>query len=733
MAGTVAVIVALQVDTCPAAAPSDLQQGQRVAIICGDNLPVRARLARDDLAAFLQQTLDVAVRFCPATSPFSDLEERVCVVFGTTEENPAIEQLRQNGFDLATDGLGQEGCRIKAGTVESRLVVALTGETLTGASHAVYSFLENELGVGFFIDGNRIPRRTSVDLTNLNRTERPAVPLRGLFYHHTWKHPHANSWRLWGFDGWTNAIDWMRRKRFNFMPMIHDSGGYLWGDVIFEAFPEIPQNDKTLSQFVVDPVWRRELNKKIFAYARNSGIQIAYNLFYSQVPEFFADYYPQLKYHELNMKNVGINADQPECRQVMRQYWKTILDTYGVDDSHVYLVCAYRHERLLREGFKNKNSMTTAALEILKELDPKATMYVETWCWKYRDEEVKTRRTLDMNLILEWQDFNRRVSKEVGVVEWDVRRMHPDGFPRGFGGRPFIQLTHSNMEGWWPPNAHRNHPQWLVDYFGDSIDYGANGVLFFHIQANVNEMIADLAAEIGWKGRLDVEEFYRDYVRRRFGAEPADALAESISLLCDAVDYGANRQTSPFPEMMHPLVPPAFDGSAEHYLAGLEEEGDARNAWIESRLEVFRDKRKVAAEALMLARSAAARLGDEPLFRKYLWELDYVAARYEGIENMYAAHLMAGTDPEQADRKFRRALDAFFTVKELFRDQPGIRMSEIRRLEPEVPYTAAFLKDWELHGYWQPRVKSFHVIWERFDHFEKLMRDLRPAGLPAEG
>ncbi|MGE0377105.1 MAG: hypothetical protein AB7Q45_16975 [Planctomycetaceae bacterium] len=707
-----------------------IQRGQRIGILSGDELPMQAQLAREDFCAFLQRALGVTVHRRSGSTPLSEIDEPVCVLLGTRTENAAIAGLQEQGFDVLCDGLGEEGCRIKTGTVGGKLIVVLTGQTLTGASHAVYSLLENELGVGFFIDGNRVPELERVELAGLDRTETPAVPLRGLFYHHTWKHPHANCWRLWDFDGWKNAIDWMRRKRFNFMPMIHDDGGYMWGDAIFQAFPEIPQNEHTLKHFVVDPVWRRELNQQIFAYARGSGINIAYNLFYSQMPEFFADYHPELRYHELNMQNVGIDADQPQCREIMKRYWQAILDTYGIDDSHVYLVCSYKHERL-GQGMPNKNGPTNDAWKIIQELDPQATMYIETWCWKYRDEDEKTRKTLDENPILEWHDFDRGVPKEVGVAEWDVRRMHPEGFPRGFGDRPFIQLTHSNMEGWWPPNTHRNHPQWLVEYFGEAIDTGADGVLFFHIQADTNEIVADLASKIGWEGRPDVDRFYRDYVRRRFGAESIDALAESLSLLCDAVDYGANRQTSPFPEMMHPLVPPGFDGSAEEQLSHFEEDGAARTLWIENHLAVFRDRGKLAAQAVLLARSVAPRLQNEPFIREYLWELDYVAARYEGIENMFSAHLLAEADPEQAARHFDRAVEAFFTVKELFRDKPEIRMSELRKLEPDVPYTSAFLQDWETRGYWMPRVLSFHVVWERFDHFEQLIRNLRPPGLPS--
>ena len=166
-------------------------------------------------------------------------------------------------------------------------------------------------------------------LGNLERSETPAVPIRGIFYHPTWKHPHATSWRLWSWEGSRKYIDWMRRKRFNVLPAFHDEGGYFWGDVIFKTFPRLKMNDKSLAQFVVDPSWRTQLNKKMFRYARDSGIQIAYNLFYSQVPEFFADAYPELKYHPLNMRNVGISAIQPQCKEIMKKYWGALLDTYG--------------------------------------------------------------------------------------------------------------------------------------------------------------------------------------------------------------------------------------------------------------------------------------------------------------------------------------------------------------------------------------------------------------------
>ncbi len=696
---------------------------QDVALVLPAAPSSELQLAISDLKSFLQRTLQVQWHEYGFDSRAASVAEPICIVVQVGDNRE---------LEIETSQLGPEDARVVGKVVGTKTVLALTGKTPKAAAYAIYSFLEKELGVGFFIDGDRIPHLDSAPIAPIDRTEKPAVPIRGLFFHHVWKHPHAHCWRLWDFDGWKQAIDWMRRKRFNTMPLFHDSGEYMWGDVIFDAFPQIPKNESTLADYVVDPTWRTNLNKKIIAYVRQSGLKVAYNLFYSQVPVFFRNSYPHLRYHELAMANLGINADQPECKELIKQYWKKLIDTYGVDDSHVYLVCSYRHERTLGEGFTNKNQPTLDAVSVLKEIDPKAQIYIETWCWKYRDEKVKTWETLDANPGLEWRDFDRGIPKDIGVVEWDVRRMHSRDMPKGFNGRPYIQLVHSTMEGWWPPSTLRNHPQWIIDYMNYSIENGANGLLYFHIQANTNDLLADLGAEIGMVGRPDLRTYYRDYARRRFGAKSADVVAESIEAFCDAVDFGQNRETSP-QRMFLALAPPGFFNSAEDVLMKCDATSPAdRKRWIEERLAIVRSKLPRFYKALSLARSVAPQLHEETYFKQYLWELDYVASRFEGIENMYTAHLLADVDPKQAQQRFDRAMFAFQTFKELFRDRPGIRMSELKSLEPNVPFTESFLKDWETRGYWEgspQTATNMHVIWERFDKYEAAVRAMLPREL----
>ena len=147
----------------------------------------------------------------------------------------------------------------------------------------------------------------------------------------------------------------------------------------------------------------------------------------------------------------------------------------------------------------------------------------------------KTQRLVDGELTGEWEVFNQEMPPDIGVAEWDNKKDSERIPDPTFGGRPYIQVTHTNMEGWWPPSTSRRHPQWVMDYFDDAIRNGAEGVMSFHIQADTNPLLADLTAEIGWK-KLDLEEYLRDYSGRRFGEETAGQMAQSLAAFLTAVD-----------------------------------------------------------------------------------------------------------------------------------------------------------------------------------------------------
>jgi len=707
---------------------SILRRGDRIALITGPELNSAAKMAVDDLVGLLQRTLEsIVVRRIDDPSQ-GDVDEPICIMMGTPEDCPPLRRLAcETGLDLSAKTLGDEGCVSACRIAEGKTVIVLTGATAQGACHAVYSFLENVLDVGFFIDGDRVPDLDVVDLSDLNRVETPAVPRRALFHHSAWKFPHATSWRLWGWENWKDTIDWMRRKRFSQVPFFHDEGTYLWGDAIFQAFPELKKNDETLKDFVVDPVWRTELNKRLFSYVRESGMSTVYNLFFSQVPTCFKTAYPDLTYHDMAMYNAGICATQPECKDFMLRFWSKIIELYGIDDCHEYHVCPYQHERNLCEHYDDRIEQSKMTMDVLKEIDPRAKFFFETWCWKYRHEEHMEKRTWDVveaNAGKAWPLFNEAMPPEVGVSEWDMKKNHGHCLPDPtFAGRPWVQLLHTNMEGWNPPSVGGHcHPEFMVDYFDKAIDDGALGVWYFHIAANENDIIADLASKIGWEKKPDVDAFYKDYSRRRFGEEVADTLAESVKAYVDCV--GSK-------ELKLDLTFPGFHHGAEHRLRMCKETGEAHKKFIQDNLDMFARHEELFNRALMLARGVSSRVEGNPFFENYMWELDYCAARFEGVQSMFQSHLLASSDPEQAATYHDRTMDAFYTVIELFSDCREYFMSDIRDIEPDVPYTAAFIKDWRWTGFWQDKgdMDSFAVVGEKFPIFERILQDMRPEGL----
>ena len=124
---------------------------QRIAIIAPERMSSALSMAVKDLADYLQQSLSVVVRRYPPTTDLSQIDESCCFAIGPKQSNPFIESLRAGGFQVDAADLGEEGSRVKATSIGDRTVVALTGSTDQGASYAVYSFLEKEVGVGFFI------------------------------------------------------------------------------------------------------------------------------------------------------------------------------------------------------------------------------------------------------------------------------------------------------------------------------------------------------------------------------------------------------------------------------------------------------------------------------------------------------------------------------------------------------------------------------------------------------
>jgi hypothetical protein len=480
--------------------------------------------------------------------------------------------------------------------------------------------------------------------------------------------------------------------------------------VIFQEFPELPKNAETLEKCVVDPAYRTQLNQRIFRYARESGISVVYNLFYSEVPDFFQKAHPELIYHQLQMDNVGICASQPACRRIMRRFWGRIIETYGVDESHLYLICPYVHEGERCPYFPTSAPVAVQAYEVLKEIDPQARVFVETWCWgRYWLKRDKPR---------EWRDFLRLTPEEMGVADLDKK--YTDNPEREelfhwYRPRPWLAWRILTLETDYPPSFMESSPQELVSDLRAAADHGASGIIAFNIIANSNMLLGDLSAELGWNPYLKEEDYLEDYLRRRYGASALSSMLESQRLQIQATDRALRIAGGETP----------FPAETELYRKARDGDKDL-DAWIAERLERFREKQQYAAKARELALAQSRNYPNDPLYAHDLWEMNYTVARWQGCIAFYEAYRSLA-DPGQSNAHFQEALKHFYEIKALFATRPEYSMANLPKLGKDVPYLPHFLKEWDtIHRRWTDIRPYYYPVWEHFDRYEWWLRGLDP-------
>ena len=185
-----------------------------------------------------------------------------------------------------------------------RNILVLAGGCGRSTIYAVYDFFRRRGNVEYFWDGDIFHYRGPLDITNLNRAEKPHFKYRGLRY---FAHRGAHRFfpEMWDIEDWQREIDWALKKRFNlFMLRIGTD------DLFQRAFGlPYPPEDKADAD---DPnlthprtaLWplkhRGRMREKILAYARERCLLHpedtgAMSHWYTPAPTSFFEKHPDLK------------------------------------------------------------------------------------------------------------------------------------------------------------------------------------------------------------------------------------------------------------------------------------------------------------------------------------------------------------------------------------------------------------------------------------------------------
>ncbi|MBO5793413.1 MAG: hypothetical protein J6S54_13200 [Lentisphaeria bacterium] len=178
------------------------------------------------------------------------------------------------GFKLRT---GSDDYHLLSAQWGRRKLLFIAGARPRALLYGVYYYLETFGDCRYFWDGDRVPRKKSLEMSGIDISESPRFEYRGLRY---FAHRSLNRFQAehWDFEEWKKEIDWILKKRLNtFMLRMG------LDDLFQQTFPEfvkypswqVPES-KPRSYDDRDLFWsleyRGELRRKILNYARERDL-----------------------------------------------------------------------------------------------------------------------------------------------------------------------------------------------------------------------------------------------------------------------------------------------------------------------------------------------------------------------------------------------------------------------------------------------------------------------------
>ena len=436
----------------------------------------------------------------------------------------------------------EEGFVIKSIKSGGKEYLLLAGTRNIGTLYAVYDYLERFCQVGFFRDGDYVPKKEKIPFSNIEVVTQPRFKYRSASFSGAYRAFAKFEPTFWDLGEWKRQFDWMAKRKLNL-------GGVdlFWTDEFSGIAPELawPELGKAGEEELLDVlkgansvawVWpleyRTKLTKDLLSYGRSLGIKFTYWSNYDCVPGKFKTLHPEFKYPRSDAYgNLFISMDDPEAREYLKKYLQTLIDLYGTD--HIYVYGAYAEAAMAEtaeESVRIKTEATHKFNLFFKEVDPEAIWFCSTWDFNYphwNKESVKKYLTA--------------MSKEIPILLYDADsemsvpgkyEKHGDfyginwcfGVMNSFGGDDNL---HGNID---------NIIQKVKAVSQAPKTKNCVGLLMTEELINDNIFLWHLVSKLAWDPAVvDKEEFLRDYALRRYGEGSAPNMHKSLSRLVEAV------------------------------------------------------------------------------------------------------------------------------------------------------------------------------------------------------
>ena len=369
--------------------------------------------------------------------------------------DPKVSKSGRDAYRIVSGGrlspaadLAREDTRppaVGTASVQQQDSVSITGSNLRSVWYGLYDLLERRGGCHWFWDGDVVPKKDAIDLTNLDVYEEARFEYRAIRY---FAHRGLTRFQAehWGLDDWKKEIDWLLKRRLNtFMLRIGQD------DMFQRAFPDVcayPDPSKPLPghgkgyddrSLFWSLQFRGRLRQDLHKYAFARGLMAPEDFgtmthWYSRTPEDFLarknpPFLPQ-SWSYYTEKN-GLVWDVRDDRWA-EEYWKltkAAIDAYGKDAPvprllHTIGLGERRCYKDRKANFDLKVETLDKFLGMAKRDYPDAKQLIASWdfygTWS-SDEVRRYLKTLDKDRVILWDysaDF--KGGRKSNFMNWDV-------------------------------------------------------------------------------------------------------------------------------------------------------------------------------------------------------------------------------------------------------------------------------------------------------------------------
>jgi alpha-N-acetylglucosaminidase len=539
---------ALSNDSFPSLSPQDhsgVSVNQLVIIHNPNSSPETA--AAQELQSFIRQMTGGSPRLLKDSTSEDVPRALVSMLVGRTR---AVEKLISTGMigDPATKH--PEAYLVKSLSEAGSKQIVFLGATGIGTLYAVYHYLEKYCGVGFFYDGDQVPRREQVRVEDIEIStqphfgERMTMNLTLYWYSTPW----------WEWEDWKKYIDWMIRNRYNILSLWDTPGEDLawqrtWTrfgvHISDHSYSGPPYGIFTPIKYGVHPpslaVWREgqsELNRKIIDYARARGMRTVAPAVSGIVPPEFASVCPKARIFQVSWstfpKQSYLHPSEPLYHDVGKAFLEEYVSLYGTDQLYWlenYLECEVEGPKELQEEIRRE--IAGANFQVVNEVDPKGVGILSGWPYSF------SRLAFAWTPQLVREHLDRVPPERVRILDQAGDSMPLYKQMDYFFGRPWhFGVIHSSGGA---THLHGNMPLLERQFKKVAQDEQAEHCVGFSSTEEIighNYFYYQFLAKLAWNpSEVDVRSFTAQYARARYGEAAAPKMMGVLQELLASV-YG---------------------------------------------------------------------------------------------------------------------------------------------------------------------------------------------------